>query len=392
MPDIALDASVFHADADHWHDEEGYRREAVPLLELAHAYNKHAAGGEVGDGDSYEQALDCAQACLQLHPSRRQEMVARYAEGVAQTGLEEYAAACETLDEAAEIAGALADIPSVIVVTYLLGSLHDRIMRFTAACRYLKIGDDLLQLLNGDGHLADPSLEQLIMFRLANCEFLREHYKAAWRYLGRANTLRLSLPSSPENAASDHWLRAILYRWSGAPETALKHAVTAVEIQARLPGMRAAIAFTRLAPVAAETALDVADTYPDGTLSDARAHLATIGGTYADQALATARAVASPIGEALATLARVRYLAQSGELLNPLPIVEPILHAAERAGDVSLVSQAYTAMGRAFAASGEHGSAMTCYRDALAAIERYDMSAIGTWARREIARDREGLP
>lgn len=389
MPD-ALDASVHHADAASWRDEEGYNGAVVPLLEQAHSCNKRAARD--GDGDTYEQALESARACLNLRTSRRQEMVAQYAAGAAQAGLEDFSGACSSLDGAADISAELADIPSTIVVTYLLGSLHDRLISHTAAQRYLKIGDDLLQVLSRDGSSADPSLEQSILFKIAICEFMRERPKAAWHYLGRANALRLQLPKSHENAASDHWLRAMLYRWQGAPEMALRHAVHAAEIQARLPGTRAAIAFTHLARIAAEIALDAADAYPDGTMSNARAHFAAIGGTYADQAFAVARTVGSPIGEALATLARVRYLALIGEVLNPLPIVEPILHDAERAGDVALVSQAYTAMARVYAAAGEHGSALACYQDALDVIKPYDMSAIGTWARRALARAGEGLP
>jgi tetratricopeptide (TPR) repeat protein len=89
-------------------------------------------------------------------------------------------------------------------------------------------------------------------------------------------------------------------------------------------------------------------------------------------------------GLGLALLAEARYDRVSGRNLNRVKRIEAVIQQGYQSDDLTVLSQAYTELGRECAALGQAEAALNCYRRALDTVDGTDIPALGKFAWRAL--------
>jgi len=339
--------------------------------------------------EDYQRTLLLSDTCLASPGSTRQRMQAFYAKGIALLRLGALAPGIAALDEALDLAEELGDLAACALLAHLAGSAERGRDRYKMATEYQSYSLGLLRLLTKDEERADPTLEFGALSALAVAHFNLGYFDAADRCLDEARLLAPLLATNDRGPAGLEWIAALLFRWRGQPERALRHAMAAAETYASDGSQYAQMSQGRVSAVVADIALDLADSF--SSLASSRACLSFI--TLAEPYVADAFSLAGVSGDAggliIANLTRVRLDALNGCSTDRMTTIEQVRRTAEAEHDSATVCQALTAIGRELAVKGEVESALAQFRQARALAEEHEFPALGVWAHREILRYEE---
>jgi tetratricopeptide (TPR) repeat protein len=206
-------------------------------------------------------------------------------------------------------------------------------------------------------------------------------YASAAVWLGHAELLSRGLPPYGIEHGLVAWCGAILNRWSGRLEPALRYAERASEIYARRGNAKS---WARIRAITADIALDVATPYPAySSIYDKYVRLARF---YAQDAHKAAYAAYDPNGASLGMLAWARLLRFAGDNQSRFSIILGVATAADQAGDVGLASHALMVLGEEMEAIGEGESARSIYVRAVEAAPQYELGAYRDQAMQRLQR------
>ncbi len=335
--------------------------------------------------DAYGKAHDFAMACCSLSMSQRQRMRLHYALGSANIGLQLYSEGIAELNQAIEWAAELPDPGAYAEMTYLAACASSRLCYYRAASEYASIGIGILRsLAKGQGSV-DVELEVDILVQLALSEFALTRYVAALKHLNQARQLSAMTAPSSETISSIAWMEAILYRWRGDPERALHTTIAAADIRAQdAESISAVTAVGRMNWLVTEISLDLAETLPVSTSSSGRDAYLELALPYVKRAVQKALQTNDDTGLGLALLAEARHDRVAGRNLNRVNRIEAVIRQGYQSGDLTVLSLAFTELGREFASRGQAEAALNCYRRALDTVDGTDVPAMGVFARRAL--------
>jgi tetratricopeptide (TPR) repeat protein len=339
--------------------------------------------------EDYQRALLLSDTCLASSGSTRQRMQAYYAKGIALLRLGALAPGIAALDEALDLAEELMDLAACALLAHLAGSAERGRDGYKMATEYQSYSLGLLRLFNTDEERADPTLEFGALSALAVANFNLGYFDAADQCLDEARLLAPSLATKDPGPAALEWIAALLFRWRGQPERALRHAMAAAEAYSKDESPHSQMSLGRVSTVISDVALDLAESFGTSSSSRACCSFITLSGPYATDAHSLARATGDTAGEGLATLATLRLETLTGRSCGHIRMIEQVARAAEAENDAAVVCQALTALGRELAVKGEVESALAQYRQARALAEEHELPALGVWARRELLRYEE---
>jgi tetratricopeptide (TPR) repeat protein len=333
------------------------------------------------------EALAVIEPLLAVSMSARQLMRVWYVMGHAYAAHSVYDKALAFLDEAVAQASQLQDLGAMAELAYLRGSIYGAIQEFGLAVGDLRMSLESLHALMPDADSADPDFELGVLVLLASFAFVTACYDEAAQYISHARKLIRLTPGATLQAASIEWVEALLYRWSGQPDLALRNALQAAECFLQPHGDVEPLSRARIFSVVADCALDVAESLPQQP-HFARDRLIDLARPYAIFAVRSARSALSPQSteseavQGLTLLTRARFDRLAHYEHNHSTMIESVVRTATHIGDKPLLAQAYTALGHEFAAHGDTGPALNCYRQALGVQGIEDAAALAVWARR----------
>lgn len=343
------------------------------------------------------EALTLMQPVQALPMSARQLMRVWYVMAQGWAAGAAYNDALPYLDEALAQACLLEDLGALTELAYLRGEIHGAILEFGLAAGDLKMALEALRALSSEAESADPDMELNILVPLSSYAFVTACYDEAAQYIAQARRLIRLTPGHTLEAAAIEWVEALLYRWSGQPELALRNALQAAACYLQPQIAATPLARARIFTVVADCALDLAESLPPQP-HFARDSLIGLARPYAVFAVKTARDTEnaqSPENEAvhgLTMLTRARYdriAHRAHRTHDRTATIERVVRSATHLGDKQLLAQAYTALGHEFAAHGDAEPALNCYRQALDVQSTGDAAALAVWARRGLLRAAE---
>lgn len=376
-----MDSSLDHPDDVTWRELPHYSEVVASRLTLAYAHiarrpNRVAA---------FLLAAAEVAPCLPLPMAEPQRLRACYVEALAHSADKQDLRALDWVEQALEIAIALDDQSALVTLLYLHGAQNTALLRNREAVADF---EDSRMLLRARGTRTPAAEEQPIdapfelhlTLRQVNAHFLLGRYDQAERLLDEARALVPFVSGEQRELAVIPWWEALLYRWRGEPERALRPALAAAAVYAEGGNGGSA---ARIQTVTADIALDFAAALPEGTdrhalLQLAQPHLAL--------ALQRADEADDEPGSVLARLTGARASRMRGDNIDRLETIEWLARAASRLDDVALLAQAFTVLGDELASQGdaEREAAMSCYRQVLAILDGSDVPALGVWARRAL--------
>lgn len=365
-----------------WREEPNHSDIVADQLLLAFALLGQASSA----ADDYVQVFELSQTCLRQRCSKRQRMQAYFAKGTALLRLGVVDEGIDALDNARVWGEKIADLGACAVIAHLAGSAERGRARYRMAVEYQSHALDLVHLLSSAEDSADPPLELAILSELASFHFMLGQYEAAERHLDEARRFRPFVPSGDLRPATIEWVAALVLRWQGRSELALRHALAAAEVYARHTSPYARMSWGRVSAVVADTALDLADSFDGNGHSQAHTSFLVMAEPYVMNAQSLARDTGDTGGMTIASLTEVRLGASIGRGPRRITTIEQIARTAESEHDITTVCQALTALGRELAIKGEIGSALRCYRRAHALADENELPALGVWAHRELLR------
>jgi len=328
--------------------------------------------------------------------SAHQRISVYYALGRLNSIQEDYTQASRCVGIALELSQSLNDLDGCALLAYLHGTLVRYAQRFSEEARDYDLSFRFLNEGGNNVPHADIVLELEMLMRLAGSYFIRERYDISRRLLGEARQLvglasqeqrhnPQALANIRQDAAGLEWLAALLFRWSGEPERALRHALSASEVYTELqrPQLLGRIAIV-IADIALDLADNSADTMMEQTMTRAQHVYTALAEPYLRLALTTLPEVCDTPGESLARLTQVRFERMTRQITPRIATIEQVAQVARRRDDTLLLAQAQTALGDEFQLHGETESALSCYRLSLDTLRMSDGPALGVWARRRL--------
>ncbi|WIG61041.1 MAG: hypothetical protein OJF49_003789 [Ktedonobacterales bacterium] len=361
---------------------------------LAIAQSLRQAYFAIKEGN-YVLAGQLAQHNMNGLMSARQRMRMYYVSAVAASALSAYRDAMNWLDEAQDIACVLGDVGALAELAFQSGVANGAVQNCGAAAEYFDIALDSVRTLSEEGEPVDPSFELHTLTLLAHYLFVLGKYEQVTDHITEARRLVQLVPESQLQAASIEWLAALLYRWSGQPDRALRYALAAAKVYSDLAPGAETVHDAKLRSVVAECALDIAESLAANEQPEQGQVFVRLAQPYVQQSLAIARnALSESDAESeavrgLLLLTSFRFERLAGERANHTAKYEQIERVGRKIGDSSLLCQTYTALGQEWASRGERESALSCYRYAMEAQSRGDAVVWGVWARRGLLLDAE---
>jgi hypothetical protein len=336
---------------------------------------------------AYPQARAAVLAIDGQAMAERQLIRVRYVQGRAAVESHEVPAALGPLDEALDHVLRLDEAAACAKLAALQGAAHYYLQQCRSSAHYYFAALDAWHDRKPRPPLPSPedlSFEVEMGTRLGIQLFWLGRYPAAVRRLRHARQLATALPAPAPLIARIEWMLALVHRWRGMPERALRHALAAFD---GLQEHAAPEETGRLLTVLADVTLDLAAGYAGHVLSSAAEGLVRAARTHADDALAHARYARDAAGEAIAKLAYVRALRglRDGRV-DRLAAIDAVGRQAEELGDLALLIQALTARGDELASRQEPDAAANAYRAALDAARQSRLPALGVWAQRALWR------
>lgn len=343
----------------------------------------------------YTHAMRLAQNHINGSMAARQRMRKFYVLALASSAVSAYQDAMNWLDEAEDIACDLGDVGALAELAYHSGVVNGAVQNCGAAAEYFDIALDSIHTLSEEGEPVDPSFELHTLTLLAHYLFVLGKYELVTDHIAEARRLVQLVPESQLQAASIEWLAALLYRWSGQPDRALRYALAAAKVYSDFAPGAGTVHDAKLRSVVAECALDIAESLAANEQPDQCQVFVRLARPYVQQSLAIARNTLSASdaeSEAvtgLLLLTSFRFERLAGERENHTAKYEQIERVGRKIGDSSLLCQTYTALGQEMAWRGERESSLYCYRRAVDAQSRGDAVVWGVWARRGLLLDAE---
>lgn len=282
------------------------------------------------------------------------------------------------VDDAVERATVLKEHSAIPELLFLRSAMHRQLSDLTECAYDLRLGLANLRDLETVGSWSDPDLEATMLTSLAGMEFILGRFDTCEDLLTQTAAL-FAGDSKPGTlaAATVAWIRALLFRWRGQPDSALAQALAAADVYDR---EEAHISSGRLHGIVAEITLDLAKRFAesgrDSFLTLARQHIAV--------ALDCAQQTQDQTGEALALLADARFARLSGRNIDRKRAIEAVMRFADQTADTSLLGQAYTALGSEFDSAGLRESALQCYRSAVSVLTNAEAVALALWPQRAL--------
>jgi tetratricopeptide (TPR) repeat protein len=335
--------------------------------------------------NAYSEAAEFARACLSLSMSRRQRMRLHYTLGSASIGLHHYSEGITQLNEAIEWAAELPDPGAYAEMAYLAASASGQLCWYRAAGEYASIGVGILRLLAGGQDSVDVELEVETLVQLALSEFALARYTTALEHMKQARQLTAPPPPNIEAISLIAWMEALLYRWCGEPELALDYAIAATDSRAKDAESTSSLAEVgRMNWLVTEIALDLAEALSASTSSTGNNAYIELAVPYMKRSVQKAHQTNDSTGLGLALLAEARHDRVAGRNLNRVKRIEAVIQQGYQSDDLTVLSQAYTELGREFAARGQAEAALDCYRRALDTVEGTDIPGLGLFAWRAL--------
>lgn len=361
----------------------GYDPDVAAALVRAYAL---LASGEL------ESACAALRPFLATEMSKRQRVRAQYVEGVASARRGNYVESLAPLDEAVTIALDLDDVGAIAMLAAAQGLSHYMLHQFVSAAHYYHASLDAWRALRipaGSATADDVRFEIDTLTRLSSQDLLLGRYQEARRLLRSARNLTPLVPEGDHIIGAIEWNLALLDRWRGEPEHALRHGVAALAAYST-QGESNNVA--RLHIVLADIALDLANVYVDDVITDTHDRLLTLAEPHLLYARKAPRLAGEPAAEAMATLAYMRYLRASRDTtIDRLATIESVIRQAVALDDLTLMGQSLTAQGDELAARNQVESSQRAYRSAVELLTQIGAPGLGVLARRALLRSQEGI-
>lgn len=371
-----------------WSFEDGFADDVEPIIATGMLDLSRGSRQPLAFHLAYERVVPVLKRSLSI----RQRLRAYFVVGAALIALDVTTLGVTYLDVAIDLAQELLDPAAAAQIAHIAGAAERAWGSPLRALRYQSYSLDLLRAARAEELPHDVALELDVLPAVAFCRFVLDQYEAAADDLASASHLLLLVPQQEQTAAQIDWIGALIARWRGEHERALKLALTAVErykrlLDGQLPAAQASLG--RLSTVVADITLDMATLSPERVPQVDRETLAGVGDSFAQQALHLAHSTGDRSGIQTAQLARARYKIATGQAAAGRHLVEQVVAWAQREQEMATLSQAQSVLGGALDASGEHGQALSVYAAAWETARRNDMPAMGTFARRVLLLESE---
>lgn len=380
--------SLAFADSPQMREEDGYSVKAAARLSQAY---------HLGSNNRHEGAIYLLLPLVNTPMARSQTLRVKYFLGLCYAALSDFWLSTNFLDEAADLAICGDNMRAVAQIGFALGENHYYTLQCASAIEYYMLSADAINMIENEAaHDQDDDLQDLkttTLLRLVSQYFLRGEFDEAKRLIA---TIQILLASSPETAqsplhrASTTWLSALLSRWLGDSLTGMKSIFKALDDYNRYGS---AVNIARVHIVASDIILDLVDrhgvTSVEGT---ALTEFVQMAERYTSQAIQLTRTIGDLPGEFMAELAHIRLLrAKHNDEFDRRAILEAVIQQSSGVGQLTLLGQAYTALGDEFLYQNELDSAGICYRNALSVLEKADIPAYAIYPRRALYELSEGL-
>jgi hypothetical protein len=378
-----MHSSLDSPDDDAWRTLPDYS--PVVASELKHAYAALHWRGDAPQAEAH------ARPCLQYTMAEPQRLRVCYVLALAAAAAHQMHAALHWTDLAAESADQMEDHSALVALLYLRGALNFTVIALPEALQDITDGRAELRRLEERGAAPDTAAHFEFLTNSALLQFYLAHPTETARLLDEARNLVPYLDAADigRDIARIPWLRALLCRWGGEPERAMRYGLEAARHydDGNLSGSAAGSA-VRIHLEVAEAMLDFAATLPLGT---DRNMLLQMSRPHITSAVRTARAAGDDVGEALAELRAIRLDRFMTGNRDRVATIEALVGRASDLDDGMLRAQTLTALGDEWHARGEPGSAAGAYVLALAVATSAGVPAYGIWPRRAL-RQISGYP
>jgi hypothetical protein len=328
--------------------------------------------------ERYQRALVDVNPCVDWKMSDAQRLRVSYVEALCASGLGATAQSLDWIDAAVELAIELDDRSALATLLYLRGANNASQLSIAEACDDYADSRMLLRSIGSENQPADARSELHLTTTMAVLRFYLGQYDKAEHLLDEARSLLPHVAHGGTEAATIPWVEALLCRWRGEPERALRPALAAAQVYGEAGDTGSIV---RIQTVTADVMLDLAAAMPTGT--DHAAMLA-MAEPHLMGAVDLAARTGDEHGAVLARLTAVRFRRMRGDQVDRLRALDGLANTAGHLKDDALLAQAFTALGDEWTARKERTAALSCYRQALAVLDGSDVPAMGMWARRAL--------
>ncbi|MFI5273872.1 MAG: hypothetical protein ACHQ4H_12635 [Ktedonobacterales bacterium] len=360
-----------HQDWRHHSTYSAYVREI--LLATFRAFDL------VGYSDAgFAQIFTLIRPYLDAPMCRHQRLRLSYFAARAHASAGAHEAALYWLDRALDLDSELRDTADLAYLHFLRGSVNRRMLRLGRAA------DDhrtCLALLGDQSRsrFHDSAFKLEVLAQLAGFEIYRAHFWEGQQLLAEAQRLLDFVPAGSLARGTLAWMRALLARWSGRLDDALRDATLAASAFAASGN---AASQARILLHLADCLLDRGSSYPHA--SDACSAAVAQAQRHLRLALGKAQEAQDAIGVQLVLLADVRAGRMANTVRSPFVVIEAAFRAAHHLDDDALRAQGLTVLAEELDARGEHDAALNRYRDVLHVLDGSDVPAAGIWAQRAL--------
>ena len=372
-------SSLAMPDAPAWHGDPAYSPRAARALVRAYRYVRRGAGDIHAPVNASRSVVSVGHARM----SPRQHLRILFVLAWAAKSLGDYPAARGWLESGLEQARDLGDSSAMIELLFMRGAIYRATSHLAAAADDYRECLRFLDAFSEDDGSRTRGLTLDLRARIVGFEFFLARYDTLDQHLAEARRLVSLSPDAELPAATIEWVQALLFRWQGQSERALRHALAAVDVYTR---WGQPLSRVRIEACAAEIGLDLAFALPPGTDRVALAELAL---AHVRAATTLASEVGDDAGEGLALLTYVRYSRVRGLEEDRIAAVERVMRTARRFDDLALLAQAFNTLADEQASRGEVEIAANCYREVLDLLDGSDLPALAIPARRALLRAEE---
>lgn len=381
-------------DAAAWHTMADYSVAVARMLERAFQY--------LARGHQAPRHFEYAFAAVAPYLSERmcapQHIRVWYVAGSACAAAGEYLPARDWLDQAIDLAGQTRAWEDSLDLLPLRSKVLRALLCLAPAAADCRASLDLSRQLaqdrvEGRQHTDFSTFERTTLTSLAGFEFYLARYETCERLLDEARDLlsrQLIVPAAMADPACElpgaslTWLEALVWRWRGQPERALRLASETARVYA---GQGPAISAALAELLVSEVALDLASQLRVGSDHDAMAELAR---PHVASARALAHDARDQAARSLAQLVQVRLDRELGAATDRMRQLDQVIHTAEHLDDAALLAHAFTDVGDELALTGRTEDACQVYAGVVEALERTEVPALQVWARRALHHLKEG--
>lgn len=361
-----------------WMREGGFSHEAERRIHAGFV----ALGQSDTVADAYLRAFQEAAGSVKQSQSLRQQLRSYYVMGAALIGGGASELGLEYLEVGNDIAEELLDSAAAAQMAHLAGAAERGRSHYARAIEYQSYCLDRLRRLEDDGLPVDAGLRLDVLNALASNSFMVEQYVPAGEYLAEARRVAAHIPEHEHGVAQIAWIQALLLRWRGHPQRALTYALEAAAIYERGQTPTARMALGRLSTVLSEIAYDVVELPAHRIARFDRAVHRELAQKYARLAITIARETADTDGMQTARLTRARQRTGAKGSASAQRAIEAVIASARQRDDMVTLCQAQTALARHLAGHGQRDAALDTCQAAWELARRYNMPALGAWARR----------